>query len=386
MATTAYVMIVGTPIGGLIVSGARWVVGSDAEDRPLVSYFRTEADDSDGNAIALAMAEPPTPKTDAYQQATDAGVDPLLARAIVVMASKGRLDASGDAAVVIGPVARASFEAVGVPMPAAGEETMVLRKAMLDGVAKLTKRLGSAEGAVAAAVVDLPTVEFAIERARAGRAEDAGKFEGFKRYLPADDRKQVGRFLNGVFGLRTAYDMANPVKAAHRVSSKFGYRHHPVLKRRKLHTGTDIAIASGTELFAAAAGEIVYATEDSINGKFVKIDHGHGLTSAYCHASRLDVSKGDDVKRGERIALSGATGRATGPHLHFQVEIDGEPVDPELFIRNMGAAIAEVEAPQPRLTIASRVDFSSVGDEIDAHRRGLPSFDEYVLHRRRRPR
>ena len=87
----------------------------------------------------------------------------------------------------------------------------------------------------------------------------------------------------------------------------------------------------GTPIDATASGKVIYAGFDGLNGNYVKIDHGYGLDTAYCHAEKLLVHTGERVSRGQPIALVGATGRATGPHLHYAIFVGGRPVDPLVF-------------------------------------------------------
>ncbi len=94
------------------------------------------------------------------------------------------------------------------------------------------------------------------------------------------------------------------------------------------HPGIDIAVASGSYVRAAGSGEVIDAAEDSIYGRFVLIDHGNGFWSRYGHAVYLSVTRGQRVRRGEVIALSGSTGRSTAPHLHFEIITSGGAVDP----------------------------------------------------------
>ena len=94
------------------------------------------------------------------------------------------------------------------------------------------------------------------------------------------------------------------------------------------HPGIDIAVASGSYVRAAGGGEVVEAAEDPVYGRFVLIDHGNGLWSRYGHALYLVVTRGQSVRRGEVIAISGSTGRSTAPHLHFEILRNGRPIDP----------------------------------------------------------
>jgi murein DD-endopeptidase MepM/ murein hydrolase activator NlpD len=95
-----------------------------------------------------------------------------------------------------------------------------------------------------------------------------------------------------------------------------------------MHEGIDIAVGTGTPIAAAAAGTVAYAGWESGYGNFVLIDHGNGLATAYGHQSRIAVSTGQSVSQGEVIGYVGCTGHCFGPHLHFEVRINGSAVDP----------------------------------------------------------
>lgn len=112
------------------------------------------------------------------------------------------------------------------------------------------------------------------------------------------------------------------------VTSGFGYRYHPILHRRKLHTGTDFGAHYGSPIRAAAGGTVILAQYNHGYGNCVIIDHGGGTTTLYGHASALLVSAGDSVKQGQVIARVGSTGLSTGPHLHFEMRQNGVPVQP----------------------------------------------------------
>lgn len=112
------------------------------------------------------------------------------------------------------------------------------------------------------------------------------------------------------------------------VTSGYGYRVHPILGRRILHTGIDIAASSGTAIWAADGGRVVYATWVDGYGNTVAIDHGGGIATLYAHQSSMAVSYGQSVKKGQVVGYVGSTGYSTGPHLHFEVRVNGTPVDP----------------------------------------------------------
>jgi len=113
-----------------------------------------------------------------------------------------------------------------------------------------------------------------------------------------------------------------------RVGSLYGYRVDPFTRRAKFHTGVDIKARWGDPVGASAAGVVTYAGWFSGYGNWVVVDHGGGITTHYAHLSSFDVFVGDRVERGTIVGRAGSTGRATSPHLHYEVRIDGNPVNP----------------------------------------------------------
>ena len=116
-------------------------------------------------------------------------------------------------------------------------------------------------------------------------------------------------------------------------SSNFGYRIDPFNGQQSMHDGIDFPAESGTPIVAAASGKVVFAEWHAQYGKMLEIDHGNGLVSRYAHASNLMVKEGDLVVRGQRVAFVGSTGRSTGPHLHFEVRLNGVPQNPARFLQ-----------------------------------------------------
>ena len=116
------------------------------------------------------------------------------------------------------------------------------------------------------------------------------------------------------------------------VGSGFGFRNDPFSGRAALHTGLDFPADIGTPILAAAGGMVVSSEPHPAYGNQVEIDHGNGLLTRYAHASKLLVKTGDLVKRGQLVALVGNSGRSTGPHLHFEVLIEGVPQNPARFL------------------------------------------------------
>ena len=118
------------------------------------------------------------------------------------------------------------------------------------------------------------------------------------------------------------------------ISSKFGYRTSPFTGRREFHNGLDIATHKGTPIIATADGILIFAGSKSLLGNLIVIDHGYGMVTRYAHLQKMLKKTGDVVKRGETIALVGNSGRSTGSHLHYEVRLNGIPVNPEKYILN----------------------------------------------------
>ena len=117
-----------------------------------------------------------------------------------------------------------------------------------------------------------------------------------------------------------------------RVTSEFGYRRDPFTGETRGHTGMDLAVPTGTPVRAALPGTVTAAQYHSSYGYYVMIDHGSGLSTLYAHNSQLLVRVGQAVETGDIVSLSGSTGRSTGPHLHFEVRVNGQRTDPRYYL------------------------------------------------------
>lgn len=138
---------------------------------------------------------------------------------------------------------------------------------------------------------------------------------GSSNNKPAPSNGKYSRILDGAYA----------------ITSPYGYRIHPILNRRILHTGIDIAVGTGTAVHALADGEIIYAGWMSGYGNVVMIDHGN-IISLYAHNSSVSVSVGQQVKGGQVVCHSGSTGNSTGPHLHFEIrQANGETINPDSY-------------------------------------------------------
>ena len=117
-----------------------------------------------------------------------------------------------------------------------------------------------------------------------------------------------------------------------RMSGDFGMRKHPIKKRHHHHHGIDLAAPMGAPIRSIAAGQVIYADPFGGYGKIVVVRHASGLTSHYGHCAELNVQIGDRVAAGDIIGTVGSTGLSTGPHLHFEIRIDGKPQNPERYL------------------------------------------------------
>ncbi len=117
-------------------------------------------------------------------------------------------------------------------------------------------------------------------------------------------------------------------------TSYFGARNSPFTDRKEFHKGQDIAAKTGTPIFAPARGTVTFAGDNGSYGKAIEISHGSGIVTKYAHLDSFNVKKGDIVERYDVIGGVGSTGRSTGPHLHYEVRINGVPTDPLLYVLN----------------------------------------------------
>jgi murein DD-endopeptidase MepM/ murein hydrolase activator NlpD len=160
--------------------------------------------------------------------------------------------------------------------------------------------------------------------ARVNRSEDLKKKFLF---IPC------GKLTNLQRSLFLGTGFMHPLKGGKRTSG-FGMRRNPFNRRKfQFHTGIDLACRINTKVYAARSGKVVFSGYKGGYGTLVILEHEHGYRSYYGHLNRTRVKRGSSVKRGEMIALSGNTGRTTGPHLHFEIRKSGRPVNPGLLVR-----------------------------------------------------
>lgn len=126
-----------------------------------------------------------------------------------------------------------------------------------------------------------------------------------------------------------------PVSSCTYITSKYGYRIHPIFHTKKFHSGLDIAASAGSTIAAADAGTVAVATYSSSYGNYVMINHANGYTTLYAHMSSLAVSAGQTVSKGQTIGYVGSTGWSTGPHCHFEIRYNGATVDPAQYFSGL---------------------------------------------------
>ena len=131
----------------------------------------------------------------------------------------------------------------------------------------------------------------------------------------------------------TSVPIRKPMFGDLEMTSGFGVRSDPFLRGPAMHTGLDFRADTGDPARATAAGTVTIAGWNAGYGKMVEVDHGNGLATRYAHLSAIDVAVGDTIKIGQVVGKVGSTGRSTGPHLHYETRIDGDPVDPQKFLR-----------------------------------------------------
>ncbi len=142
-------------------------------------------------------------------------------------------------------------------------------------------------------------------------------------------RAEINRYRHTLI----AVPVRKPLPGDLEVSSGFGVRRDPFLGRPAMHTGLDLRGDIGEPVRATADGKVEIAGWDGGYGNMVEIDHGHGLSTRFGHLSKIEVKVGQKVHIGDVIGRIGSTGRSTGPHLHYETRINGEPVDPQKFLR-----------------------------------------------------
>jgi murein DD-endopeptidase len=298
-----------TPVGAALRGGMGLVIGHDASVRSVLGYYNSGVytpevlgQELRPLPVAVTVSEPDALAYGVYSVWETCGTEQR-ARALGVLKAYG-VDSSSM------------------------KETRSAAKPMAHALRQLTSQLGSEDAAVLAVLCGTEPARYASERAKA----DGGglHLEQLVRQLPPGYDEEISAASRALM-LGRAYGLAWPVSRASPISSSFGSRTHPMLGEARWHKGIDISLPDGSPIRAAGEGRVAQSGRDGVNGVWVSVDHGRGVTTSYLHVAKAHVQRGDIVRRGQLIADSGHTGLATGPHLHYQLELGRVPVDPLRF-------------------------------------------------------
>jgi murein DD-endopeptidase MepM/ murein hydrolase activator NlpD len=201
-------------------------------------------------------------------------------------------------------------------MEAELREIVVLQNQVVREQRKISQKVVSTKSELASIQKDRSRLEKALE-----------EYEETSRQIEAQIRRAQQTNPGKILGTGR---LIWPVRG--RISSYFGWRTHPILRTKKYHNGIDLAVPSGTPVKAADSGVVLVSGWRGGYGNFVAIDHGKGISTCYGHNSRLLVKVGQRVEKGQTIAISGNTGLSTGPHLHFEVRVNGVPSNPLQYL------------------------------------------------------
>lgn len=209
----------------------------------------------------------------------------------------------------------------------AEKETLNVAKAQVEEEkSNLETLIGEKEREITAKETDINNKEQAIKEYEAYLAEQTSIIKTLEAAV-AEQRKKLMEESGEII----TYDggmFKFPAPQYTRVSDDYGYRIHPTLGVKQFHNGVDLASPGGSPILAAYDGEVVAAAYSATMGNYIMINHGNDLYTIYMHASKLYVSQGEKVARGQKIAAVGSTGRSTGNHLHFSVRLKGDYVSP----------------------------------------------------------
>ena len=167
-----------------------------------------------------------------------------------------------------------------------------------------------------------------VERLSAEERAVQSQIDEFRQSLDAVEREILALSVANIDGDFVGGEFAWPAPGNYRITSRFGMRIHPIFRYSRMHSGLDIGTPMGAPIVAANDGIVIRSTYAVGYGNMVMIDHGGGVVTVYGHGSRLIANVGDRVSRGDVIMLAGSTGWSTGPHLHFEIRVNGRFIDP----------------------------------------------------------
>jgi murein DD-endopeptidase MepM/ murein hydrolase activator NlpD len=230
-----------------------------------------------------------------------------------------------------------------------------LMNGKLDQLANVLSDIEKRDDEIYRTIFEAGPIPNEVRTAGFGGANRYKNLEGFNNSdLLIDTRKKLDQIANRAYVQTKSFDdvveMARdkeqmlasipaiqPVanKDLKKMASGYGYRIHPIYKVRKLHTGTDFSAPTGTPIYATGDGKVsTYKRSRAGYGNHIVIDHGYGYQTLYAHMSKVDVKRGQKVKRGDVIGYIGSSGRSTAPHLHYEVIKDGRKINPINYFFN----------------------------------------------------
>lgn len=213
----------------------------------------------------------------------------------------------------------------------AERERIAAKKAALeaerDQLAKLKREADGERSVLASRQAEKKQLLAQIEQEKKRVAQALDELEALSRQIAAKIRA-IQTQNKRPLGPRGTSQLLWPLPGYTSISSPFGWRIHPLLGTQRFHTGVDIPAPLGTDVIAVEDGQVISAGYLGAYGNYIVIDHGGGLSSMYAHLSAILVREGQEVKRGQVIGRVGSTGWSTGPHLHFEIRLGGEPTNP----------------------------------------------------------
>ena len=223
--------------------------------------------------------------------------------------------------------AREHVEAVKAEYQAVRAQQEIVREELLQAQAILEQQIAEAEQLLIRLEADVERFRAEFEANQAQEAALNAQINEMVAELERQMRQQQQQGGSNVTGTGTFRWPLPGFSAA----GNFGWRVHPIFGDNRFHAGEDIAAPTGTPILAADSGTVAIATFSSSFGNYVVISHGNGISTLYAHMSRMSVSAGQSVSQGQVIGYVGSTGWSTGPHLHFEVRVNGNPVAPLSF-------------------------------------------------------
>jgi murein DD-endopeptidase MepM/ murein hydrolase activator NlpD len=341
LACLGYAVYAATPIGAVVETGIR--VARGQRDHP--SWFSTfrgrdtaPPPPSEATAVALTQlvsGDVPEP----LQRASLAhGVDTdVLAAVIAVRGGCAGTTCSADA-----PDKLAMY----APGHGARVDVDVIAEAIQ--AARVALATTNDELAIEALFLGTPAVTLALQQARRSGLEGADDVEVHAPFLAPGARRGPLQGAMAVLLVHRLRTLAWPTDERFRITSPFGERVHPVTGKTTFHNGTDVGTPSGTPLVSAHHGQVKRQSVDSISGNYVIVDHGLGIQTTYCHLAAASVHEHEHVDRLDVVGLSGASGRVTGPHLHYVLRLSDKAVDAQRYGRapgHSGAVMTAAPAP-----------------------------------------